>query len=80
MVVQVYTYWIWVEIQKKINIIIISTYFLGYVLSKEALRRFVEDAIPDNNKCRKDHGGAEDVEMGTKTKLVSKYLNGQMCI
>ncbi|ODN02438.1 Glycoprotein-N-acetylgalactosamine 3-beta-galactosyltransferase 1 [Orchesella cincta] len=36
----------------------------GYVLSKEALRKFVEEAIPDKRKCRQDHGGAEDVEMG----------------
>lgn len=36
----------------------------GYVLSKEALRRFIEDALTDPKKCRQDHGGAEDVEMG----------------
>ncbi|XP_043273847.1 glycoprotein-N-acetylgalactosamine 3-beta-galactosyltransferase 1-like [Venturia canescens] len=36
----------------------------GYVLSKEALRKFVEEALPDNSKCRGDAGGAEDVEMG----------------
>lgn len=39
---------------------------LGYVLSKEALKKFIEEALPaGNNKCRQDHGGAEDVEMGT---------------
>jgi glycoprotein-N-acetylgalactosamine 3-beta-galactosyltransferase len=38
--------------------------FTGYVLSKEALRRFVVDAMPNRKKCRFDHGGAEDVEMG----------------
>lgn len=36
----------------------------GYVLSKEALRKFAEEAIPNKRKCRQDHGGAEDVEMG----------------
>ena len=36
----------------------------GYVLSREALKRFVEQALPDEQKCRQDHGGAEDLEMG----------------
>ena len=36
----------------------------GYVLSREALKRFVEQAFPDKSKCRQDHGGSEDVEMG----------------
>jgi len=36
----------------------------GYVLSREALKRFVEQALPDKQKCRQDHGSAEDLEMG----------------
>ncbi|KAI9559032.1 hypothetical protein GHT06_015821 [Daphnia sinensis] len=35
----------------------------GYALSKEATRRFVTIGYPNASLCRKDHGGAEDVEM-----------------
>lgn len=37
----------------------------GYVLSKEAVRRLVEDGIPNKDKCRQSADGAEDVEIGT---------------
>lgn len=36
----------------------------GYVLSKEAVKRFVEVAIPNKSKCKSENEGAEDVEMG----------------
>lgn len=36
----------------------------GYVLSKEAVRRFAEKAVKDTEHCRGDAGGAEDLEMG----------------
>nr|XP_023027598.1 glycoprotein-N-acetylgalactosamine 3-beta-galactosyltransferase 1-like [Leptinotarsa decemlineata] len=36
----------------------------GYVLSKEALRKFVVEAIPNKAICRQDTGGSEDVEIG----------------
>nr|CAD7572922.1 unnamed protein product [Timema californicum] len=41
----------------------------GYVLSKAAVTRFVEDALP-NKDCRQDHGGSEDVEIGKCLDLV----------
>ncbi|XP_052892260.1 glycoprotein-N-acetylgalactosamine 3-beta-galactosyltransferase 1-like isoform X2 [Anopheles moucheti] len=46
----------------------------GYVLSKEAVKRFVEDAIP-NPACRQGDDGAEDVEMGKCMEAV-KVLAG----
>ena len=36
----------------------------GYVLSKEAVRRFAEEALPDNSLCKEEDTGAEDAEMG----------------
>lgn len=36
----------------------------GYVLSREAVTRLVERAIPSAAMCRADGGGYEDVEMG----------------
>ena len=39
---------------------------VGYVLSKTALDRFVEDGLRNDSidNCRKDDAGAEDAEMG----------------
>lgn len=42
----------------------------GYVLSKEALRRFVVEALPDKKNCSGGTGGPEDLQMG---KLYIRY-------
>lgn len=44
----------------------------GYVLSRESMRRFVEDAIPDVTKCSQSASGTEDLELGMI--LISKIL------
>jgi len=36
----------------------------GYVLSREALDRFVLRAMRDSQQCRREADGVEDVEMG----------------
>ncbi|KAK4309907.1 hypothetical protein Pmani_018488 [Petrolisthes manimaculis] len=36
----------------------------GYVLSREAVKKFVEEALTDETKCKKSPHGAEDAEMG----------------
>lgn len=36
----------------------------GYVLSKEALRRFINESLPDPKKCKEANVGNEDLEMG----------------
>lgn len=47
----------------------------GYVLSKDAVRRFVVDAIPDKAKCEQsDAGIGEDVEICMCRKFLENLL------
>lgn len=36
----------------------------GYVLSREALRKFVVEAMPNSQKCKREDTGTEDIEIG----------------
>lgn len=46
----------------------------GYVLSKESVRLFVEQALPNTINCSNDTFGDEDVEMGKCLKSVGVKL------
>ena len=36
----------------------------GYVLSRESVKRFIEQSLPDSEICRDKNDGAEDVQLG----------------
>ena len=56
------------------------------MLSREALRKFVEEGIPNPKKCRQDHAGSEDVEIGRLTvnmqhvNLAHDSVNQYICV
>lgn len=43
------------------------------MLSREALRVFVEEGLPNKKKCKATYTGAEDAEMGTKKMKTCYY-------
>ena len=42
----------------------------GYVLSRKALKIFIEKGLTDPNACRQSYAGAEDAEMGILFLLI----------
>ncbi|GAB6026239.1 hypothetical protein CHUAL_012448 [Chamberlinius hualienensis] len=46
----------------------------GYVLSKEALKRFIEKSLPDKDLCREGIAGPEDVEISKCLRNVGVTL------
>ena len=36
----------------------------GYVLSQESLRMLIQESLPNPGKCRQEHDGNEDTQLG----------------
>lgn len=60
----------------KFKVIVRQGYFsggAGYVLSKKALTKFIEEALPDPKLCKEADTGAEDAELGVCMERVHVY-------
>lgn len=44
----------------------------GYILSKESVRKFVEEGVPNEHLCKKTSDGAEDIFMGIDLTISTK--------
>ena len=49
----------------------------GYILSREALKRFVEGALKNKYLCKASESGSEDAEMGKCLERVGVHAGEQ---
>lgn len=45
----------------------------GYILSKEAVRKFITEGLPDNDDCRQDENGNEGAEIAKCLENIGVY-------